>query len=131
MLTTAKLLVLASLAVSLAAQTPNPVFKPQQKRWWAIQPVTAPAVPALDQAGAAWAKNEIDHFVYDKLKSKSIQPSPMADRVTYLRRATLDLTGLPPTPAEAQAFLTDTRPGAEERLVDRLLASPRYGTSDD
>ena len=127
MLTTVRLLVLASLAVPLAAQTPNPVFKPQQKRWWAIQPVTAPAVPALDQAGAAWAKNEIDHFVYDKLKSKSIQPSPMADRVTYLRRATLDLTGLPPTPAEAQAFLTDTRPGSEERLVDRLLASPRYG----
>lgn len=117
---------------SLMAATPEeetkpPVFKPQHKRWWAIQPVAKPVVPTLDEAGSRWARNEIDHFVYDKLKSKEIRPSGAADKQTFLRRVTLDLTGIPPTAAEAQAFLADTRPGAEERLVDRLLASPRYG----
>jgi len=125
MMTISRLLVFVSLMAPLVAQTPT--FKPQQKRWWAIQPVIAPPVPAIDQAGSKWAKNEIDHFVYEKLKSKAVEPSPMADRATFLRRVTLDLTGLPPTPAEAQAFLADATPGAEERLVDRLLASPRYG----
>ena len=122
---TFKLLAMACLLLPLAAQTP--AFKPQQKRWWAIQPVAAPAVPELDAVGSGWVKNEIDSFVYEKLKAKAIAPSAMADRATFLRRATLDLTGLPPTPAEGQAFLADTRPGAEERLVDRLLATPRYG----
>jgi len=104
-----------------------PVFKPQHKRWWAIQPVVKGAPPALDAAGQAWARNEIDAFVYDKLKAKGIAPSKMAERAVYLRRVTLDLTGLPPSPEELQAFLSDQKPGAEERLVDRLLASPRYG----
>ncbi len=107
------------------AQTPN--FKPQQRRWWAIQPVTATAPPVLDEAGKAWARNEIDHFIYGKLKAKNIQPSAAASRSAYIRRITLDLTGLPPTPEEAQVFLSDSKDGAEERLADRLLASPRYG----
>ncbi|MDX1980519.1 MAG: DUF1549 and DUF1553 domain-containing protein [Bryobacteraceae bacterium] len=106
---------------------PAATFKPIQRKWWAIQPVTAPPVPTLDAAGKSWARNEIDHFIYGKLRAKGIHPSPLAARAVFLRRVTLDLTGLPPTPAEAQEFLTDTRPGAEERLVDRLLASPRYG----
>jgi len=106
---------------------PAPTFNAIQKKWWAIQPVVSAQPPALDEAGRKWALNEIDQFVYDKLKAKGIQPSPMAARQVFLRRVTLDLTGLPPTPAEAQAFLSDTKPGAEERLVDRLLASPRYG----
>jgi hypothetical protein len=113
----------ALLTLPLDAQT----FKPQHRRWWAIQPVTAAAPPSLDAAGTAWARNEIDRFVYDKLKTKGIQPSAPASRQTYLRRVTLDLTGLPPTPEETHAFLNDTQPGAEERLVDRLLANPRYG----
>ncbi|MBS1826822.1 MAG: DUF1553 domain-containing protein [Acidobacteria bacterium] len=113
-------------ALPLAAE-PAATFKPIQRKWWAIQPVTVPAVPHLDAAGQAWARNEIDHFVYDKLRGKGIRPSPMAEKAVFLRRVTLDLTGLPPTPAEAQEYLSDTRPGAEERLVDRLLASPRYG----
>ncbi len=121
------LLTAASLVSPIGAQAPVPVFKAQQRRWWAIQPVTSPAVPALEEAGRQWAKNEIDHFVWEKLKAKGIRPSAMADRQTYLRRVTLDLTGVPPTAEEAQAYLTDTRPGAEERLVDRLLASARYG----
>ena len=112
-----------AMMLPLAGQT----FKPQQRRWWAIQPVTAVTPPVLDPLGTSWAKNEIDQFVYDKLKAKGIQPAPLASRAVYLRRVTLDLTGLPPTPTEAQAFLGDTRPGAEERLVDRLLANPRYG----
>ncbi len=102
-------------------------FNAIQRKWWAIQPVTAPGLPALDGAGQKWVRNEIDHFIYDKLKSKSIQPAAAASRQVFLRRVTLDLTGLPPTPAEAQAFLSDNKPGAEERLVDRLLANPRYG----
>ena len=111
------------MMLPLAGQT----FKPQQRRWWAIQPVTAVTPPVLDPLGTSWAKNEIDQFVYDKLKAKGLQPAPLASRAVYLRRVTLDLTGLPPTPTEAQAFLGDTKPGAEERLVDRLLANPRYG----
>jgi hypothetical protein len=106
---------------------PVPNFNPIQKKWWAIQPVAAQTPPALDEAGRQWAKNEIDHFIYEKLKAKGIRPAPPANRQTFIRRVTLDLTGLPPTPAEVQEFLTDTKPGAEERLVDRLLASPRYG----
>jgi hypothetical protein len=121
-----------ALLVSLAAvlplrSEPAPVFKPQHRRWWAIQPVTATAPPAVDAAGQAWVRNEIDHFIYEKLKAKGIPPSGPASREVYLRRVTLDLTGLPPTPEEAQAYLSDNRPGADERLVDRLLASPRYG----
>lgn len=72
-------------------------------------------------------RNEIDQFIYDKLKAKGLQPSGPARREVFLRRVTLDLTGLPPTPEDAQAYLSDTKPGADERLVDRLLASPRYG----
>ncbi len=114
-------------AATLAAEPAAPTFNPIQKKWWAIQPVAAQTPPALDAAGRAWALNPIDHFIYDKLKAKGLQPAPLASRQTFLRRVTLDLTGLPPTPAEAQEFLTDTKPGAEERLVDRLLANPRYG----
>ncbi|MBI4902164.1 MAG: DUF1553 domain-containing protein [Acidobacteria bacterium] len=119
------LIAATALLLPLAAETPS--FKPQQRRWWAIQPVAAPQPPAIDAAGGKWARNEIDRFVYSKLQAKSVQPSAPADRFTYLRRVTLDLTGIPPTPSETQAFLTDNNPDAEERLVDRLLASPRYG----
>lgn len=119
------LVALVCATAPLPAQTPT--FKPIQLRWWAIQPVTAAKPPVLDTAGASWARNEIDYFIYDKLKSKGLTPSALADHPTYIRRVTLDLTGVPPTPAEIQAFLADTRSGAEERLVDRLLASPRYG----
>jgi hypothetical protein len=120
-----RLLVLAVLAPALYSETVT--FKAHQRRWWAIQPVVATAPPTLDAAGKNWAKNEIDQFIYDKLKSKDIQPASAASKQVYLRRVTLDLTGLPPTPEEAQVYLTDSSPGAEERLVDRLLASPRYG----
>ena len=117
---------LVLIALPLLAE-PAPTFNAIQKKWWAIQPVANPAPPALDEAGKAWARNEIDHFIYDKLKAKNITPAPLANKPTFIRRVTLDLTGLPPTPEETQAFLADNKPGAEARLVDRLLANPRYG----
>ena len=75
----------------------------------------------------AWPKNDLDRFILQKLEEKGLPPSPEADRETLIRRVTLDLTGLPPTLAEIDAFLTDRRPDAYERVVDRLLKSPHYG----
>ncbi len=72
-------------------------------------------------------QNPIDHFIREKLKSKGLSPSPAADKYTLIRRVSLDLIGLPPTPDEVEAFITDTPPNAYEKLVDRLLASPHYG----
>ncbi len=88
----------------------------------------APQRPELPKvSNPAWAKNAIDHFILAKLDAEKLKPSPEADRATLIRRVTLDLTGLPPTPAEVDAFLADKSPDAYERVVDRLLASPRYG----
>ncbi|HEX4132397.1 MAG TPA: PSD1 and planctomycete cytochrome C domain-containing protein [Pirellulales bacterium] len=92
---------------------------------WAYRPLAKPRVPRLNDAG--WVRNPIDSFVLEELRSRKIEPSPEADRATLLRRLSLDLTGLPPTPAEVAAFLDDTSPNAYERQVSRLLASPRYG----
>jgi hypothetical protein len=74
-----------------------------------------------------WPRGQIDQFILAKLETEKLTPSPEADRVTLLRRVTLDLTGLPPTPEEVEAYLADESPEAYERLVDRLLASPHYG----
>ncbi|MFN3651327.1 MAG: DUF1549 domain-containing protein [Armatimonadota bacterium] len=92
---------------------------------WAFRPLRRPPLPAVKRPG--WAVNEIDRFILAKLEAKGLSPSPPADRRTLIRRATFDLHGLPPTPEEVEAFLNDHRPGAYERLVDRLLASPHYG----
>ena len=97
---------------------------PKQKHWAFVPPVR-PALPAVKNA--AWAHNPIDAFVLAKLETESLQPSTEADRATLLRRVSLDLTGLPPTPAEVDAFVADTAPNAYEKQVDRLLASPHYG----
>ncbi len=118
---------IAGVALLPLLAATGPAFKPNQLRWWAIQPVVKKTPPALDDLGKKWARNEIDRFVYDGLKAKGLQPASEASREVYLRRVTLDLTGVPPTPSEAQAYLSDTAPGADERLVERLLASPRYG----
>jgi cytochrome c553 len=85
-------------------------------------PVRPPPVTAAD-----WVRSPIDRFVLAGLEQADLQPAPPADRRTLIRRATLDLHGLPPTRAEITAFLTDTRPGGFRRVLDRLLASPRYG----
>ncbi len=92
---------------------------------WAFLPITDPELP--DVRDKTWAKNGIDYFVLAKLEAVGLAPNPEADRYTLVRRVYLDLIGLPPTPEEADAFVADTAPDAYERLVDRLLASPRYG----
>jgi hypothetical protein len=103
-----------------------------QKHWSLIAPtdVTPPTItspPTTQPTAAPWARNGIDRFILAKLERENLKPSPEADRVTLIRRATLDLTGLPPTPAEVDAFVADTSSDAYESLIDRLLASPRYG----
>lgn len=88
----------------------------------------APKRPAIPQTNNhQWARNSIDDFILSRLEKEGLTPSEEADRTTLIRRATYDLTGLPPTPEEAAAFLADGSPNAYERVVDRLLASPRYG----
>jgi len=96
------------------------------QHWAYIAPVR-PALPALRDGGALSVQNPIDAFVRARLEREGLKPAPEADRLTLLRRVTFDLTGLPPTLAEAEAFLADKSPQAYERLVDRLLASPHYG----
>ncbi|MAG92717.1 MAG: hypothetical protein CMJ48_03050 [Planctomycetaceae bacterium] len=95
--------------------------------WWSLQPLVRPEPPAADGLPAAWRANPIDRFVFDRLQEEKLAPSPVADKRALLRRATYDLTGLPPSPDEVAAFLADDAPDAYERLVDRLLASRHYG----
>jgi hypothetical protein len=98
------------------------------RRWWAFQPIADPVPPDLeDDPQHGWARNEIDRFVLAGLRSQGLGPAPEADRRTWLRRVTYDLTGLPPTEEETAFFLADSSPQAHERVVDRLLASPAYG----
>jgi len=92
---------------------------------WAYQPIVRGPLPRTEAAW--WIANPIDAFVLAKLEAARLHPNPPADRATLLRRVSFDLAGLPPTPEEQAAFLADTAPGAWERVVDRLLASPRYG----
>jgi hypothetical protein len=92
---------------------------------WAFRPIRRPALPAV--ADSRWPSTLIDRFILARLEKEKIAPAPEADKVTLLRRVTLDLIGLPPTPEETDAFLADTRPDAYERVVNRLLASPHYG----
>jgi hypothetical protein len=99
--------------------------KRRQSNHWAFQPVQRPATPTV--AKADWARNPVDTFVLAKLEEKKLASSAPADRAVLMRRVSLDLTGLPPTPLELREFLADTRPDAYQRLVDKLLASPHYG----
>jgi hypothetical protein len=92
---------------------------------WSFQPIARPPLAKVNDA--AWVRNPIDSFILAKLEQEKIAPSPLADRATLMRRVYLDLLGLPPPPHEIEAFLEDESPGAYERLVDRLLASPHYG----
>ena len=98
---------------------------PKDDRHWAFVPPKRPTVPKVKDV--AWRRNGIDAFVQARLGREALKPSPAADRATLLRRVTFDLTGLPPTIAELDAFLKDTSSQAYEKAVDRLLASPRYG----
>ena len=95
------------------------------KKFWSFQPVVDHPSPAVKDT--AWAKNAIDPFILQPLEAKGLKPAPPADKLTLLRRATFDLTGLPPTPAEIAAFLQDDSPTAFAAVIDRLLESPHYG----
>ena len=92
---------------------------------WSLQKIQRPAVPAVHDR--AWGRNAVDNFILARLEREGIAPSPEAPELTLLRRVSLDLTGLPPTPEQVREYLADNRPDAYERLVDRLLASPHYG----
>ncbi|MCA9232764.1 MAG: PSD1 domain-containing protein [Planctomycetales bacterium] len=92
---------------------------------WAYQPIVKPALPEVKQQ--TWIRQPLDHFILRRLEDEQVEPAPAADKTTLLRRVTLDLIGLPPTPAEVHAFLQDKSPEAYERVVQRLLDSPHYG----
>jgi hypothetical protein len=109
------LLLVAALAAALAETGPRKDFTPMQKKWWAFQPV-APS-PGVT----------IDALLRAKMAPQAVTPNPQADKPTLLRRASLVLTGLPPSPEELQSFLADSSPQAFEKVIDRLLASPAYG----
>jgi Protein of unknown function (DUF1553)/Protein of unknown function (DUF1549)/Planctomycete cytochrome C len=94
---------------------------------WALRPIALPPIPEFDESARGWVRNPIDAFILKKLREAKLEPSPEADRRTLIRRLSFDLTGLPPTPEESEAFLADPAPDAYEKLVDRLLASPHYG----
>jgi len=94
------------------------------RQFWSFQKPVQPAVP---QTTSQWPRNDIDRFVFAKLEEKKLKPVADASKRTLLRRATYDLTGLPPTPSEAEAFMADPSPAAYDKLIERLLASRAYG----
>jgi len=116
-------LCLASVVVYSAEE--SHVFTEAQKTFWSLQPVSKPSTPVVN--AKQWVKNPIDVFILAKLEEKQLQPNKPADKATLLRRVTIDLTGLVPTPEETQAFVNDNSANAYEKVVDRLLASPGYG----
>lgn len=108
-----------------AAAPPPPYDFQKARQHWAFKPVTDPAPPTVNSP--LWSANPIDRFVKAKLDEKKLTPASLASKRTLIRRATYDLTGLPPTPEAVDAFLKDTSPKAFAKLIDRLLASPQYG----
>src|SRR5262245_61923983 len=113
-------LLLAVAWFQIAAAEP-----PLSTEHWAFRPVIKPELPTIKHP--AWPQNPIDFFMLATLEEKGLKPSPPADRRTIIRRLSFDLIGLPPAPEEVERFLQDRSPNAYEKLVDRLLASPRYG----
>ncbi len=99
-------------------------FTEEQRNYWFFKPLSNPTPP---NAGSAWAQSDIDRFIAAKHQELRLTPAPEADRTEFIRRATFDLHGLPPTPSEVEHFVNDASPNAHATLIDRLLASPRYG----
>src|SRR5262245_61158998 len=93
--------------------------------WWSLRPLERPTLPEVRDR--EWPRNEIDAFVLALMQVKGLKPAPPVDRATYIRRVTFDLHGVPPTPEEIDNFVNDSSPDAYEKLIDRMLASPRYG----
>ena len=118
----------AGLVCVLAFGQPTPSSDEQRvlarKNWWSFRVPVRPEVPAIKDA---WVRNPIDALLLAAMQDKGLRPSPELDRVRLIRRLTLDLTGLPPTPEDVKAFATDPAANAYEKVVDRLMASPHYG----
>lgn len=108
-----------------AALSGEYVISDEQRKFWSFQPVKRPPTPKVQNQ--AWVQSPIDAFILARLERRKIEPSPRADRRALIRRAYIDLTGLPPTMEEVQAFYADRSPDAFAKVVDRLLASPRFG----
>ena len=115
----------AEAAKAEAAKLPERPFTDAERSFWAFQAPKRTTPPHASLA--SWNRNPIDAFLFAAMKAKGVKPSPKADRRTLIRRAYLDLTGLPPAPEEVTAFVNDKAPDAYEKLIDRLLASPHYG----
>lgn len=118
------LLLVASHAEETVGPSESPISADDREHW-SYQPLIRPPIPAVENDTTS--RNPIDCFVLARLKEQDIQPQPSADRFALIRRLTIDLTGLPPTRQEVDAFVGDDLPDAYERLVDRLLASPAFG----
>ena len=110
---------------ALAGSGADDVFTDAQREFWSLQKLVRRPPPPVQHR--SWVRTPIDAFVLARLEAKHLRPAPPADKVTLLRRASLDLIGLPPTPEETAAFVADRAPDAFRRVVDRLLASPHYG----
>ena len=121
------LAILATLALSAhsAIAESEPFDYVKWREFWSFKPVSKPQPPQVKNK--TWERNAIDAFILAKLEAQGLSPAPQADKHTLIRRATFDLTGLPPTLAEIEAFIKDTAPDAYEKLITRLLASPHYG----
>jgi mono/diheme cytochrome c family protein len=115
------------LWIDQGAQWPEAAANPLAETWWSLRPLARPSVPAVAAADRAWVRTPVDAFAITQLRRNGLAPAPEADRRKLIRRLSFDLTGLPPDPAAIDAFVGDPAPDAYERLVDRLLASPRYG----
>ena len=108
-----------------SATSTNNAYAGVGRQHWAFQPVQKPSVPEVKTAG--WAQTPVDKFILEKLEEKGMKPNPITDKRTLIRRASFDLTGLPPTTDEVNDFIADSSPAAFAKVVDRLLASPAYG----
>ncbi len=109
---------------TVAGAVDSPEFLERAERW-SFQPLQRPSIPQVQDA--AWCRTPVDRFLLANLEAQGITPAPETGRRTWLRRVSLDVTGLPPTPQEVEAFVTDRSPRAYETVIDRLLASPHYG----
>ncbi len=112
-------------AAAVASKGKKYVITPEQRNFWSLVPVKKPTIPAVKNS--TWARGDLDRLLLARMESKNVVPAPPADRRTLLRRAYYDLTGLPPTAAEIDAFAADRSPEAFAKVVDRLLASKQYG----
>jgi hypothetical protein len=115
----------AAAADVAAPLPPGRAITAQDRAYWAYRPVARPPVPAVKDP--SWSRHPIDAFIRARLERRGLAPAPPADRLALVRRVYYDLTGLPPTPDEVDAFVRDKAADAYERLLDRLLASPHYG----